>query len=190
MGAGTGGGAELWYSTHIGEGLSVNTTWADDLKTRLLKSGSISELNALSDGLQQNQWIKFIIEELYNKKLNLTQFNIGNKGLLDKMNHFGSNSKTKHLNTKQNGSETLKTTRKYLLTKSTMRKKNSDTQIHDAQIQTLRSTMLRSTERSLITTSHSTNPSLFIPHFITPSILLPLLPCPTSTTQLDITQLA
>ncbi|KNZ62510.1 hypothetical protein VP01_1260g2 [Puccinia sorghi] len=66
------------------------------------------------------------------------------------------------------------------------------TNIHNTQIQTLRSMMLRSTERSLITTSHSTNPSLFIPHFInysTPSILLPLLPCPTFTTQLDITQL-
>ncbi|KNZ61852.1 hypothetical protein VP01_134g12 [Puccinia sorghi] len=102
----------------------TDATWADDLETRLSRSGSIcfwkacpiswnskkqrnitlssteAEMNALSDGVQESQWIKFLIEELYNKDLKPTQFQVDNKGLIDKINNFGSNSKTKHLDIK------------------------------------------------------------------------------------------
>ncbi|KNZ45555.1 hypothetical protein VP01_8009g1, partial [Puccinia sorghi] len=47
-----------------------------------------------------NQWIEYLIEELYNKELRPTRFQIDNKGLIDKINNFGSNSKTKHLDIK------------------------------------------------------------------------------------------
>ena len=59
-----------------------------------------SEMNALSDGKQENQWLSFLIEELWRVKLSPTLFHIDNKGLLEKLKNFGSNSKTKHLDIK------------------------------------------------------------------------------------------
>ncbi|KNZ62093.1 hypothetical protein VP01_1314g6 [Puccinia sorghi] len=102
----------------------TDATWADNLETQISRSGSIcfwkacpiswnskkqhnitlslteADMNSLADGVQENQWIKYVIEELYNKSLKPTQFLIDNKGLLDKINKFGSNSKTKHLDIK------------------------------------------------------------------------------------------
>ena len=57
-------------------------------------------MNAFSDGEQESQWLMFLIEELWKKKLAPTPFNINNKGLLEKLKHFGSNSKTRHLDIK------------------------------------------------------------------------------------------
>jgi hypothetical protein len=57
-------------------------------------------MNALSDGAQENQWITYLIEELWNDKLQPTEFNVDNQGLVDKIQNFGSNSKTKHLDIK------------------------------------------------------------------------------------------
>ncbi|KNZ61723.1 hypothetical protein VP01_1367g9 [Puccinia sorghi] len=71
-------------------------------------SSTEAELNALSDGVQENIWIKYLIEELYNDKLNPTKFNVDNKGLIDKINNFGSNSKTKHLDIKAKWLRNLK----------------------------------------------------------------------------------
>jgi hypothetical protein len=102
----------------------TDATWAEDQETRISQSGSLafwkscpilwnskkqknitmssteSEMNALSDGEQENQWLKFLIEELWRKKLAPTLFSIDNKGLLEKLKNFGSNSKTKHLDIK------------------------------------------------------------------------------------------
>jgi hypothetical protein len=57
-------------------------------------------MNALSDGEQESQWLKFLVEELWKIKLAPTLFSIDNKGLLEKLKNFGSNSKTKHLDIK------------------------------------------------------------------------------------------
>jgi hypothetical protein len=57
-------------------------------------------MNALSDGEQENQWLSFLIEELWRVKLSPTLFHIDNKGLIEKLKNFGSNSKTKHLDIK------------------------------------------------------------------------------------------
>jgi hypothetical protein len=64
----------------------TDATWADDLETQLSRSGSICfwktcpvawnstlsstevELNALSDGVQENEWIKFLAEEIWNQQ--------------------------------------------------------------------------------------------------------------------------
>jgi hypothetical protein len=54
----------------------------------------------LSDGAQENLWIKFLAEELWNEKLNPSTFHLDNKGLVEQIDHFGSNSKTKHLDIK------------------------------------------------------------------------------------------
>lgn len=102
----------------------TDATWAEDQETRVSQSRSLafckecpilwnskkqknitlssteSELNALSDGKQESQWLTFLIEELWAKKLAPTLFHIDNKGLLEKLKHFGSNSKTKHLDIK------------------------------------------------------------------------------------------
>jgi hypothetical protein len=63
-------------------------------------SSTEAERNALSNGVQENQWIKFLVEELWNEKLESSQFHIDNQGLLEKLKNFGSNSKTKHLDIK------------------------------------------------------------------------------------------
>ncbi|KNZ46588.1 hypothetical protein VP01_7144g1 [Puccinia sorghi] len=63
-------------------------------------SSTESELNALSDGEQENKWLTFLIEELWKTRLSPTLFHINNKGLLEKLKNFGSNSKTKHLDSK------------------------------------------------------------------------------------------
>lgn len=102
----------------------TDATWAEDHKSRISQSGSLvfwkacpvswnskkqknitmssteSEMNALSDGEQENQWLSFLIGELWKKNLPATTFNIDNKGLLEKLKNFGSNSKTKHLDIK------------------------------------------------------------------------------------------
>lgn len=102
----------------------TDATWAEDQQTRISQSGSIafwkscpilwnskkqknitmssteSEMNALSDGEQENQWLSFLIEELWKLDLPPTLFHIDNKGLLEKLKNFGSNSKTKHLDIK------------------------------------------------------------------------------------------
>jgi hypothetical protein len=101
-----------------------DATWADDLETRLSRSGSIcfwkncplswgskkqknialssteAEMNALSDSVQESQWVKFVVEELWEQPLQPAEFHVDNKGLVEKVSHFGSNSKTKHLDIK------------------------------------------------------------------------------------------
>ncbi|PLW46537.1 hypothetical protein PCANC_08510 [Puccinia coronata f. sp. avenae] len=57
-------------------------------------------MNTLSDGVQENQWVKFVVEELWDENLEPTTFNVNNMGLVEKVKNFGSNSKTKHLNLK------------------------------------------------------------------------------------------
>jgi hypothetical protein len=103
---------------------STDATWAEDQETRISQSGSLafwkscpilwnskkqknitmssteSEMNALSDGEQESQWLCFLIEELWKIELAPTLFSIDNKGLLEKLKNFGSNSKTKHLDIK------------------------------------------------------------------------------------------
>ncbi|KNZ46934.1 hypothetical protein VP01_681g2 [Puccinia sorghi] len=98
--------------------------WVDNLNTCLSRSGSIcfwkncpiawnskkqknitlssteAEMNALADSAQENQWIKFVAEELWNEELEPTTFKIDNQGLAEKIKHFGSNSKMKHLDIK------------------------------------------------------------------------------------------
>ncbi|KNZ60795.1 hypothetical protein VP01_149g4 [Puccinia sorghi] len=110
----------------------TDATWADDLETRLSRSGSIcfwkscpvawnskkqknislssteAELNALSDGVQENQWITYLVEELWKEKLGPTEFNVDNQGLVEKIKNFGSNSKTKHLDIKMKWLRELK----------------------------------------------------------------------------------
>ncbi|KNZ47182.1 hypothetical protein VP01_6624g1, partial [Puccinia sorghi] len=63
-------------------------------------SSTEAELNALSDGAQESQWITYLIEELWKEKLDPAEFNIDNQGLLEKIKNFGSNSKTKHIDIK------------------------------------------------------------------------------------------
>jgi hypothetical protein len=44
--------------------------------------------------------VKFLIEELWKTTLKSPLFSIDNKGLLEKLKHFGSTSKTKYLDIK------------------------------------------------------------------------------------------
>jgi transposase InsO family protein len=111
----------------------TDATWADDLETRLSRSGTIcfwkscpvswsskkqknitlssteAEMNALSDSAQENQWITYLVEELWKEKLNPTDFHVDNQGLVEKIKNFGSNSKTKHLDIKGKWLRDLKT---------------------------------------------------------------------------------
>ncbi|KNZ54403.1 hypothetical protein VP01_2957g1 [Puccinia sorghi] len=110
----------------------TDATWADDLESRLSRSGTIcfwkscpiawnskkqknialssteAELNALSDGVQESQWITYLIEELWKEKLKPSEFNVDNQGLIEKIKNFGSNSKTKHLDIKMKWLRELK----------------------------------------------------------------------------------
>lgn len=102
----------------------TDATWANDLESRLSRSGLIcfwkscpiawnskkqnnialssteAKLNALSDGVQESQWITYLIEEIWKEKLEPSEFNGDNLGLLEKIKNFGSNSKTKQLDIK------------------------------------------------------------------------------------------
>ncbi|KNZ62794.1 hypothetical protein VP01_1222g2 [Puccinia sorghi] len=102
----------------------TDATWAEDHHSRISQSGTLafwklcpiawnskkqknitmssteSEMNALSDGEQENQWLTFLVGELWRTELPATIFNVDNKGLLEKLKNFGSNSKTKHLDIK------------------------------------------------------------------------------------------
>ena len=49
---------------------------------------------------KKDQWLSSLIGELWGCKLSPTLFYIENKGLLEKLKNFGSNSKTKHLDIK------------------------------------------------------------------------------------------
>ncbi|KNZ55812.1 hypothetical protein VP01_2576g7 [Puccinia sorghi] len=75
-------------------------TWNSKKKKNITLSSTEAEMNALADGAQENQWIKFVSEELWNEELEPTTFKIDNQGLAEKIKHFGSNSKTKHLDIK------------------------------------------------------------------------------------------
>ncbi|KNZ48580.1 hypothetical protein VP01_5558g1, partial [Puccinia sorghi] len=110
----------------------TDATWADDLESRLSRSGTIcfwkscpiawnskkqknvalssteAELNTLSDGVQESQWITYLIEELWKEKLKPSEFNVDNQGLIEKIKNFGSNSKTKHLDIKMKWLRELK----------------------------------------------------------------------------------
>ena len=57
-------------------------------------------MNALSNGEKESQWLKFLTEELWRTNLAPTLFLINNKGILEKLKQFGSNSKTKQLDIK------------------------------------------------------------------------------------------
>ncbi|KNZ53973.1 hypothetical protein VP01_3087g1 [Puccinia sorghi] len=86
----------------------TDATWAEDHESQISRSGSLafwrscpilwnskkqrnitmssteSEMNALSDGEQENQWLTFLIEELWKTKLAPTLLHIDNKRLLEK----------------------------------------------------------------------------------------------------------
>ncbi|KNZ52895.1 hypothetical protein VP01_3405g1 [Puccinia sorghi] len=74
--------------------------WNSKKQRNITMSSTESEMNALSDGEQENEWLSFLIEELWRIKLAPTLFHIDNKGLLEKLKFFGSNSKKKHLDIK------------------------------------------------------------------------------------------
>ncbi|KNZ57661.1 hypothetical protein VP01_2104g1 [Puccinia sorghi] len=82
--------------------------WNSKRQRNIALSSTEAELNALSDGVQENQWIKFLVEELWNEKLNPSTFHIDNRGLAEKIKNFGSNSKTKHLDIKMKWLRDLK----------------------------------------------------------------------------------
>lgn len=90
----------------------TDATWAEDHESQISRSGSLafwrscpilwnskkqrnitmssteSEMNALSDGEQENQWLTFLIEELWKTKLAPTLLHIDNKRLLEKLKNF------------------------------------------------------------------------------------------------------
>ncbi|KNZ64524.1 hypothetical protein VP01_1019g5 [Puccinia sorghi] len=74
--------------------------WSSKKQQNITMSSTESEMNALLDGEQESQWLGFLIEELWKTKLAPTLFHIDNKGFLEKLKNFGSNSKTKHLDIK------------------------------------------------------------------------------------------
>jgi hypothetical protein len=102
----------------------TNVTWAEDQDSRISRSSTIAfwkscpilwnskkqknitmssteyKTNALLDGKKENQWLSFLIEELWCVNLSPTLFQINNKALLEKLKNFGSNSKTKNLDIK------------------------------------------------------------------------------------------
>lgn len=117
----------LSQDSTAGDSLHIYTdsTWADDPHTRRSQTGYIvfwrstpiawksrkqanitlssteAELNALTDGAQESLWIQSVIRDLWrNACINPSNFFVDNKGLVDKILHFGSNSKTKYIDMK------------------------------------------------------------------------------------------
>ncbi|KNZ48458.1 hypothetical protein VP01_5657g1 [Puccinia sorghi] len=91
----------------------TDATWAEDHDSRISQSGTLafwkscpiawnskkqknitissteSEMNALLDGEQENQWLFFLVGELWRKKLPATIFNVDNKGLTERLSNLG-----------------------------------------------------------------------------------------------------
>ncbi|KNZ59599.1 hypothetical protein VP01_1697g1 [Puccinia sorghi] len=87
---------------------SCPIAWNSKKQKNIALSSTEAYLKALSDGFQENQWILYLIEELWKEKLNPSEFNIDNSRLLKKIKNFGSNSKTKHLDIKMKWLRELK----------------------------------------------------------------------------------
>ncbi|KNZ47112.1 hypothetical protein VP01_666g7 [Puccinia sorghi] len=66
--------------------------WNSKKQRNITMSSTESEMNALSDGEQESQWLSFLLKELWRIKLAPTLFHLDNKGLLEKSKNFGSNS--------------------------------------------------------------------------------------------------
>ncbi|KNZ47763.1 hypothetical protein VP01_616g6 [Puccinia sorghi] len=86
------GSIALWKSFPI--------LWGSKKQRKIILSSTESKLNAFLDGEQENQWVTFLIQELWKLQLDPTLFHVSNGGLLENLKNFGSNSKTKHLDIK------------------------------------------------------------------------------------------
>ncbi|KNZ53948.1 hypothetical protein VP01_3093g2 [Puccinia sorghi] len=98
----------------------TDAMWAEDQETRILQSGSIAfqilpksveqqetdKYHHVLHGIrtehiggwgEENQWLTFLIKELWKLKLDPTLFHVDNCALMEKLNNFWANSKTKHL---------------------------------------------------------------------------------------------
>lgn len=89
-----------FWSGHIAFWKGCPISWNSCKQKNITMSSTEAELNALSDACQENCWLLHLIRELWQTTPEPTTFHIDNKGLLNKLNHFGSNSKTKHLEIK------------------------------------------------------------------------------------------
>ncbi|KNZ56696.1 hypothetical protein VP01_2340g4 [Puccinia sorghi] len=92
----------------------TDATWADDLETCPVAWNT--ELNVLSDGVQENRWIKFLVEEIWNEKFQPTHLHVENQGLIEKLKKFGSNSQTKHIDIKMKMLREMKKNNEILVT--------------------------------------------------------------------------
>lgn len=75
-------------------------SWNSKKQKNITLSSTEAELGAFSDGVQEQLCVKHLIEELWGIKLEPTVVSIDNRGLMEKVKNFGSNSKTKHLDIK------------------------------------------------------------------------------------------
>ena len=75
-------------------------SWNSKKQKNITLSSNEAELNALSNGVLEKLWIKYLAKEPWNEKPNPSMFHVDNKGLVEKNDHFGPNSKTKYLDIK------------------------------------------------------------------------------------------
>lgn len=104
-----------------------DSTWGDDPDTRISQSGYLSylhgsliswssarqqcvtysltelELCPLVDSFHEGTWLKALVSDLWNIKLESATHYIDNKGLEDELKFFGSNPKTRHTDLKMKG---------------------------------------------------------------------------------------
>ncbi|KNZ64270.1 hypothetical protein VP01_1049g5, partial [Puccinia sorghi] len=85
----------------------TDTTWANDLETCLSCSGSICLWKSCPTVFNKINGSGILLKN-YGKKIQPTLFHIDKKGSLDKIQHFGSNLKTKHSDIKMKWLRDLK----------------------------------------------------------------------------------
>lgn len=75
--------------------------WKSRKQSNITLSSMEAELNALTDGAQESLWIQSIVGDLWrDSRIQPSDFYVDNKGLVNKVKHFGSNSKTKYIDMK------------------------------------------------------------------------------------------
>lgn len=78
-------------------------SWNSSKQRNITFSSTDAELNALVDAFHKATWIRALMCEIFSSKLTAITIHTNNRGLMDKLENFGFNSRMQHLDLKTKG---------------------------------------------------------------------------------------